>query len=117
MSQSTRRTVVSILSVCALLSAGCIGIDPDARQVLWEPVNCADADQDIPTLEAARPDGVTRFTQGLQAIAPPMVVLSLLRDVYGKPFRSVYLDHWRIAFGSYTDRIDERVADLRRCSG
>jgi len=53
--------------------------------------------------------------QGIQGIAPPMVVLSLLRDIYGKPFRSVYLDHWRIAFGSYNRRIDERVTELQAC--
>ena len=118
MSQSTRRTAVSILSVCVLLTAGCVGIDPDARQVLWEPVNCADAGQDIPTLESSRQDGVTRLTHGLQGIMPPLVVISLLRDAfYGKPHRSIYLDHWRVAFGSYNNRIEERVAELRRCSG
>jgi len=75
------------------------------------------ASSDIQTLEDARAGGGTRFLQGFQGIAPPMIVLSVLRDaVWGKPFRSVYLDHWRIAFGSYNRRIDERVTELRACS-
>ena len=45
-----------------------------------------------------------------------MVVLSLLRDIFiGKPYRSIYLDHWRVAFGSYNRQIDERVRELNGC--
>ena len=46
---------------------------------------------------------------------PPMIVLSLIRDIIGKPYRSIYLDHWRVAFGSWNNRIDERVAELNEC--
>ncbi len=42
-----------------------------------------------------------------------MVILSLLRDIFiGKPYRGIYLDHWRVSFGSYDRQIDERVGDL-----
>ena len=45
-----------------------------------------------------------------------MVALSLLRDIFiGWPYRSIYLDHWRVAFGSYNTRIDTRVAELDSC--
>jgi len=45
-----------------------------------------------------------------------MIVLSLLRDVIGKPYRSIYLDHWRVAFGSFNKQIEGRMAELDACS-
>ncbi len=87
----------------------------DAREILQEPARCAEARADIRALEASRPSGFERFTHGLQGIMPPMVALSLLRDIYGKPYRSIYLDHWRVAFGSYNKKIDTRVRELRAC--
>ena len=91
------------------------GMNPDARAMLQEPASCENPQADIETLEASRPSGGKRFTQGMQAIMPPMIVLSLLRDIVGKPYRSIYLDHWRVAFGSYSHQIDHRVAELNGC--
>ncbi len=108
-------TLTAALAAFALFISGCAGITPDARQMLQEPATCQNAQRDIRTLEDGRASGGTRVVQGIQGVAPPMVVLSLLRDIYGKPFRSVYLDHWRIAFGSYNNKIDARVEELRAC--
>ncbi len=112
----TTSTGAALLAACALLATGCAGMNPDARQMLQEPVECGNAQRDIQVLEESRPGGFKRFTQGLQGIAPPMVVLSLLRDIFiGKPYRSIYLDHWRVAFGSYNRKIEERVEELNAC--
>ena len=108
------RTTAALLCVCALVS-GCAGMNPDARALRQEPASCENPQGDTQVLEASRPSGGKRFTQGLQGIMPPMIVLSLLRDIVGKPYRSIYLDHWRVAFGSYTTKIDERVAELSQC--
>ena len=49
--------------------------------------------QDIRTLEDAGQGGLTRFSQFLQAVAPPMIILSVFRDIFiGKPYRSIYID-------------------------
>jgi len=88
---------------------------PDARKLLQEPADCANAQQDIQVLEDSRPGRFKRVTQGLQAVAPPMIVLSLLRDIVGIPYRSIYLDHWRVAFGTYDHAIDHRVEKLHEC--
>ena len=119
MSHSNRcvRTSVALIAAVALFAAGCAGIDPGARKMLQEPPNCTAASQDIQTLEDARPGVFKRFTQLVQGIAPPMVILSLLRDIFiGKPYRSIYLDHWRVSFGSYNRKIDDRVGELKACS-
>lgn len=97
------------------IGAGCAGISAQSRQMLQEPASCENAGQDIQTLQQDRAGALERVGQGLQGILPPAVVISLLRDAYGKPFRSIYLDHWRIAFGSYNGRIDARVRELQEC--
>ena len=102
-----------MLAACALLATGCAGMNLDARQTLQAPAECG---QSAEELEASRAGGFKRFTQGLQGIMPPLLVLSVLRDIFiGKPYRSVYLDHWRVAFGSYNGKIDERVEYLKAC--
>jgi hypothetical protein len=106
-----------VVAGLALLNTACAGISAEARSNIQEPVMCADAPAQIDLLQENRAKPGLRVVQGVQALAPPMVVLSLLRDVYGKPFRSIYLDHWRIAFGSYNRRIDERVSELQACEG
>ncbi len=110
------RNAAALLAACALFAAGCAGMKPEGRQILQQPANCERAQMDIHALKDTRAAGGLRFVQGIQAIAPPMVVLSLLRDLFiGKPYRSVYLDHWRVAFGSYNKKIDARVSELESC--
>ena len=109
------RSATTMLCVCALLATGCAGMNPDARAMLQRPSSCDNPQADIETLEASRPSGGKRFLQGLQGFMPPMIVLSLLRDIVGIPYRSIWLDHYRVAFGSYTEKIDTRVAELNAC--
>lgn len=113
----THWRVVAVVAAIALTSVGCAGMDPGARKILYAPENCDNPQADIQLLEDSRPGGFKRVTQGLQAVMPPMIVLSLLRDIVGIPYRSIYLDHWRVAFGTYNHKIDHRVDDLQECGG
>jgi hypothetical protein len=91
-------------------------MNPKVRSMLQEPARCDDAQRDIQALEKGRPGGARRVLNGLQAIAPPSIVIGLVRDLFiGKPYRSIYLDHWRVAFGSYGSKIDKRVTKLGEC--
>jgi hypothetical protein len=84
--------------------------------MLQQPVSCGDVAAAKQTLEDGRASGGIRFLQGLQGLLPPMIVLSLLRDIVGKPYRSIWLDHYRVAFGSYNNQIDARKAELDACN-
>ncbi len=107
------RSGAALLVACALLVSGCAGMNLDARETLQHPPECR---QSTEQLKASHGSGMWRLGQGLQAIMPPMILLSVLRDSFiGKPYRSVYLDHWRVAFGSYTRKIDARVDYLQAC--
>ena len=69
---------------------------------------------------------IERFTQLLQAVPPAgAIVLSGFRDIFigkpyritGKPYRSIYLDHWRVADGHYNRRaIEARVEEPKACN-
>ena len=107
----------ALVMVCAFVISGCAGMTPEARLMLQGPVSCENVAADKQTLEDSHGNGRWRLGQGIQGIAPPMVVLSLLRDIFWrKPYRSIYLDHWRVAFGSYNNQIDARKAELDACS-
>jgi hypothetical protein len=109
---------VVALAICAVFALGCAGMNADARLSLQQPANCETAGADIQTLEASRGNGWWRLGQGFQGILPPMIILSGLRDIFwGEPYRSIYLDHWRVAFGSYNNQIDARVTELKNCGG
>ncbi len=54
---------------------------------------------DIRTLEEGRASGGTRVVQGVQGLAPPMIVLSVLRDILveeRKGFESSYAAEPRV---------------------
>ena len=88
-------------------------MNADARQILQQPPECG---QSVEQLQASRGGAFWRLGHGLQAILPPMILASLLRDAFiARPYRSIYLDHWRVAFGSYNGRIDRRVEYLEAC--
>ena len=116
MTQSTRNRTVAMLAACVLFASGCAGMNVDARKILQKPLDCENASGQVQALQDSRADAVKRITQGLQGIMPPMIVLSLFRDIFiAEPYRSIYLDHWRVAFGSYNDKIDARVGKLQSC--
>ena len=116
--EAPARTGGALLLACALVTSGCAGMNLDAREILQRPASCDSAQPDIEALEASRGGAGWRFGQGLQGILPPMIILSLLRDAFiAKPYRSIYLDHWRVAFGSYNEQIDLRVTELQNCGG
>ena len=116
MTQSTRNRLIVMLAACALFASGCAGMNADARKILQKPLDCENASGQVQALQDSRGDAVWRIGQGLQGILPPMIVLSLFRDIFiAEPYRSIYLDHWRVAFGSYNDKIERRVAKLQSC--
>jgi hypothetical protein len=107
---------VGVAAVCTLLMTGCAGISGPAKERLDAPVDCGQAQADTQLMKESKASGVWRITQGFQGILPPIVVISLIRGALGKP-RGMYVDHWKVAFGSYNQQIDEKLAALARACG
>ena len=105
------------LVLCAAAVAGCAGIAPQAKDLLSEPPQCRTAAADLAVLEDSKRGWLQRLAHGIQGVAPPAVIISLFRDISGNP-HGLYMDHWRTAFGTYNERIDSKVGEIRAaCEG
>ncbi len=99
------------------LVVGCASIPERTKRELESPVACEHVDLQMARLARDHAAPAQRFVAGIQGVFPLSVVISLVRDLLGKP-RGIYLDHWRVAFAMYNDRIEERMDALQeRCGG
>jgi hypothetical protein len=99
------------------LASGCVSIPERTKHELESPVSCENVDLQMARLARDHAAPGNRFVAGFQGIFPLSVVISLIRDVLAKP-RGIYLDHWRVAFGSYNDKIEARMDELhKQCDG
>ena len=105
------------LSLVLALVTGCASIPERTKRELASPIHCDDVDLQIARLSRDHAAPAQRFWAGLQGVFPLTVVVSLVRDLLGKP-RGIYLDHWRVAFGSYNEKIEGRMDALQdACDG
>ncbi len=109
----TRRARVAVVALCAFALSACIGITPEAKMKVSQPINCSSGAADISYLENARASGGKRFAQGFFGIAPPSIIISLLRQAARSP-EGAYTDHWRVASGSFNERIDDRITSIKQ---
>ncbi len=110
------RTPLVGLLVLAIV-AGCASIPERTKRELESPVECDDVDLQMARLSRDHAAPAQRFVAGIQGVFPLSVVISLVRDVLGKP-RGMYLDHWRVAFAAYNEKIEDRMDELQdRCGG
>ena len=109
--RSTRVVVV----LCAVALVACVGITPETKMTISQPVDCSLAFEDIAHLENAHASIGKRFFQGLMGVMPPSIIVSLFRAAARAP-EGMYLDHWRVATGSYNEQMDEKIESIRqRC--
>lgn len=105
------------LSLVVVLCLGCVSIPERTRSELEKSVHCDDVDLQMARLSRDHAAPGQRFIAGLQGLFPISVVVSLVRSAVGRP-RGMYLDHWRVAFGSYNQRIEDRMDALQdACDG
>lgn len=103
--------------VLVVIVAGCVSIPESTKRELESPLECHHVDMQMARLSSDRPTPVKRVRAVIQGVFPIAVAISLVRGVLGKP-RGIYRDHWRVAFGVYNEKIDDRMHDLRdRCGG
>ena len=112
-----RSTRVSVVALCALYSlTACVGISPETKMKISEPVNCSSGYEDISYLKSEHASGGKRLVQGLLGIMPPSIIISLFRSAARRPER-MYLDHWTVASGSYNEQMEDKIASIKqKCS-
>ena len=110
---ATRSTRVAVVALCAFAFSACIGITPETKMKISQPVNCSSGAADISYLESERASGGKRFAQGFFGIAPPSIIISLFRQAARSP-EGAYTDHWKVASGSYNEQMDDKITSIKR---
>jgi hypothetical protein len=100
--------LAAVCITCITCVVGCASIPERTKRDLTLPVECENADLQLARMARDHAAPGERFVAGLQGILPPAVLISLGRDLAGKP-RGIYLDHWRVAFGQYNEKIEARI--------
>jgi hypothetical protein len=81
-------------------------IDPQVKQQLGAPINCATAKQDIATLEDEKASVAKQVLSGARSIIPFSAAAGI---VMGDA-----RDRVEVATGAYNDQIDAKIAQIRR---
>jgi hypothetical protein len=105
-------TVIALMSlaVVALISlTGCAIQERRVEQSLTQPINCATSEGDIRVLESEKANVGRQIVAGVTSIAPAGIVVGLVTGTTGTKLR--------VATGEYNQKIDERVADIKRTCG
>jgi hypothetical protein len=109
---ATRIASLAIVALCAFALTACVGISPETKMKISQPVNCSSGSADISYLESEHASGGKRLLQGLFGIMPPSIIISLFRAAAKNP-EGMYLDHWKVASGSYNEQMVDRVASIK----
>ena len=99
-----------LLAVFAMFTlAGCALQEKQVEQGLNQPINCATAEGDIRVLESEKAHVARQIVAGVTSIAPAGIVVGLVTGTIGTKFR--------VATGEYNQKIDARIAEIKRTCG
>jgi hypothetical protein len=98
-----------IMIVALLTLAGCALQEKNVEQSLNQPVNCDVAEGDIRVLESEKAHIARQVVAGVTSLVPAGIVLGLVTGTTGTKLR--------VATGEYNQKIDERVANIKRTCG
>ena len=99
-----------LITVVALLSlTGCAIQEKRVEQSLTQPINCATSEGDIRVLESEKAHVGRQIVAGVTSIVPAGIVVGLVTGTTATKFR--------VATGEYNQRIDERIAEIKRTCG
>jgi hypothetical protein len=98
-----------IMIVALLTLAGCALQEKNVEQSLNQPVNCDVAEGDIRVLESEKAHIARQVVAGVTSLVPAGIVLGLVTGTTGTKLR--------VATGEYNQKIDERIANIKRTCG
>jgi hypothetical protein len=106
--------VITPLAFVSCLSVGCSRtnhspvptIDPQVKQQLEAPINCATAKQDIATLEDERASVAKQIISGARSVIPFSAAAGIVMGDAG--------DRFEVATGEYNEKIDAKISQIRR---
>lgn len=109
--------VITSLMIITLTSTGCARknhspmptIDDKAKEDLAAPVNCSTARNDIATLEQEKASVAKQIVSGARSVIPFSAAAGIVMGDQR--------DRVEVATGEYNDKIDAKIAEIRRKCG
>ncbi len=98
-----------IICLTIFLAACSSPISYEAKMELAQPVNCATAEEDIRILEQERASVAEMAKAGVTGLAPAGAVLGILTFTEKEKLE--------VASGVYNQKIDEKIAQIKRECG
>jgi hypothetical protein len=102
-----KNELVAVFAVMAL--AGCAFQEKQVEQSLAQPINCATSEGDIRVLESEKAHVARQVIAGVTSLVPAGIVVGLVTGTAATKAR--------VATGEYNQKIDERVAEIKRTCG
>ena len=111
-----RHTTV-FLSLLLVFSLSCASISQETIAAIEQPVDCSSASEDVTYLDDEKSGFFGRLFAGITAVLPPGSFIVIGRDLFGAP-DGIWTDKWKVAFGSYNRKIDDKIAGTKQqCGG
>ncbi len=101
---------LSLLVGLALLTGCGAPISQEAKQLKAKPIDCADAKQDISSLEAGKASVLKRIGSGARFIIPIAAVVNIFQEGSGN---EVVEERRKVAAGEYNKAIDAKIAEIK----
>ena len=111
----TRPTIVC-LSMLLVFALSCASISQETIAAIEKPVNCSSASEDVAYLDDEKSGFFGRLFAGITAVLPPGSFIVIGRDIFGAP-DGIWTDKWKVASGSYNQKIDDKIAGTKRQCG
>lgn len=89
--------------------SGCTPIGPSAKEELWRPVNCHNANINVFVLNSQRVGAVEQAASAISVVLPPVILADLVRGEYG--------DRLLVASGQYNQMIEVKAAQYAKNCG
>ena len=98
-----------MMTVALMTLIGCALEERRVEQSLSQPVNCDVAEGDIRVLQSEKTHVARQVVAGVTSVVPAGIVLGLVTGTTGTKLN--------VATGEYNQKIDERVANIKRTCG
>ena len=108
--------LILLTALCLVFTVSCASISQDTIAAIERPVDCSSAEQDVTFLEDERSGFFGRLFAGITAVLPPGSFIVIIRGIFNSP-DGIWTDKWKVAFGSYNRKIDDKVSETRSQCG
>ena len=105
-----------VTALCLAFAVSCASISQETIAAIQRPVDCSTAEEDVTFLEDERSGFFGRLFAGITAVLPPGSFIVIGRGIFNSP-DGIWTDKWKVAFGSYNRKIDDKVTETRSQCG